>query len=57
MSEKVQREEMNIFDPSGPCTLPHNIKNKKAYLQTLAPLPTAKKGELKAKSFGNAFLY
>lgn len=51
MSEKVQREEMNIFDPSGPCTLPHNIKNKKVYPQS------KKKGERKAKSLGNAFLY
>lgn len=50
MSEKVQREEMNIFDPSGPCTLPHNIKNKKAYPQTLAPLPTAKKKKKKRRA-------
>jgi hypothetical protein len=54
--KKVQREEMNIFDLSGTCTLPHNIKNKKHSLR-LKRLFLLQKGEIKSKSLGSAFLY
>lgn len=47
---------MNIFDLSGPCTLPLNIKNKKHILR-LQLLFLLQKGEREAESFGGAFLY